>query len=87
MKLEPTCVLSIWLSRKFLRICTSGASSEPNVAVAIRHFGAAADEVLDVLETLDVLELVELVKLLELLDVLVVLVVAAATICTTRLTE
>ena len=80
MKLEPACVLSIWLSRKFLRICTSGANSEPKVAVAIRHFGAAAvDEVLDVLETLDVLEL------LELLDVLVVLVVAAAPICTTRL--
>ena len=33
----PDCVSSTVLSRSSLSSCTCGASSEPNVAVAIRH--------------------------------------------------
>lgn len=71
MKLEPACVLRISLSRKFLRSCTSGASWEPNVAVAMRHAGAGADVVVLTDVVADVVLLVAL---------LVAVVVAAALI-------
>ena len=51
MKFQPTYVFMIFLSRRFLRNWTSGASSDPKVAVAMKHFGAAADVVeLELLE-------------------------------------
>ena len=74
MKLEPACVLSIALSRRFLRSCTSGLSWEPNVAVAMRHCGLGAD--------VEVLVGV----LVELIEGVVDVLVAAAVTCIAMLT-
>lgn len=45
IKFEPDCVFMIELSRKLRNNWTSGASSEPYVAVAMRHFGAPGAEI------------------------------------------
>ena len=80
MKPEPACVRRIALSLKFRRSCTSGASAEPKVAVAIRHCGGGA-EVEVLVGVADVVEAV--VRLLAV--VLVVVLVAAAVICIAKL--
>ena len=54
MKAEPAAVWRIWLSRKSRRNWTSGASAEPNVAVAIRQDGNCTVVVVEVEVVVDV---------------------------------
>ena len=84
MKPEPACVRRIALSLKFRRSCTSGASAEPKVAVAIRHCGVGAEVEVLVGVLVDVVETVEVVVAV-LAGVLVVVLVAAAVICIAKL--
>jgi hypothetical protein len=63
MKPEPDAVCRISLSRKFLSNSTSGESSEPKVAVAMRQDGNLATVVveIDVVVEVEVSVVVEVV--------------------------
>jgi hypothetical protein len=56
MKPEPAAVRRISLSRKSLRTCTSGESSEPKVAVAIKHDGNFATVTVEAIVEVEVVD-------------------------------
>jgi hypothetical protein len=72
MKPEPAAVRRISLSRKSLRTWTSGESSEPKVAVAIKQDGNFATVVVEAIVEVEVVDWVrEVVVVAELTEEIV----------------